>query len=145
MLTLLAVLGVLGALFLAAALATREDQALAPAPPDAADLALPTGPLTPDDVRGVRFGMALRGYRMREVDVVLDRLAEELADRDRRLAALEGRVPGEPTAGNVADHVSGRAVDDHEAGHRADDRGRDGTSDTAVLPEVRDGGARSSR
>ena len=140
MLTLLAVLGVLVALFLAAALATREDQALAPAPPDAADLALPPRPLTPDDVHGLRFGMALRGYRMREVDVVLDRLAEELADRDRRLAVLEGRVAGEraPAADPVAADLE--AADPEAADPDAPD------PDGAVaLPEVGDQGAWSAR
>lgn len=40
------------------------------------------GPLTADDLRAVRFGSALRGYRMSEVDALLDRLAEELSPRD---------------------------------------------------------------
>lgn len=86
--TALAVVGVLAVLFAAAALATRSDPLLADAPPDRADPALPEGPLSPDDVAGVRFSLAVRGYRMAEVDAVLDRLAAELADRDRRLAEL---------------------------------------------------------
>ena len=36
------------------------------------------GPLGPQDLRRVRFGTALRGYRMSEVDALLDRLAAEL-------------------------------------------------------------------
>jgi DivIVA domain-containing protein len=36
------------------------------------------GPLTADDIRRVRFTTALRGYRMSEVDALLERLAEEL-------------------------------------------------------------------
>ena len=98
--TLLALLGVVVVLFVAAVLSTREGPVLADAPQDAADLALPEGPLQPEDVTGLRFGMAPRGYRMSEVDTVLDRLAAELADRDRRLALLEatieGRTPSEP-------------------------------------------------
>ena len=43
----------------------------------------------------MRFSLAPRGYRMDEVDAVLARLAAELADRDRRLAA---RQPEQPTA-----------------------------------------------
>jgi DivIVA domain-containing protein len=89
-LTVLAILGVLVALFLAAALATREDAALVPAGQDVADLGLPDGSLTADDVRSVRFGVAVRGYRMSDVDVALARLADELERRDRRLAELEG-------------------------------------------------------
>jgi DivIVA domain-containing protein len=33
------------------------------------------GPLTASDLRRVRFSTALRGYRMSEVDALLDRLA----------------------------------------------------------------------
>ena len=40
------------------------------------------GPLTADDLRRVRFSTAFRGYRMAEVDALLDRLADELAARD---------------------------------------------------------------
>ena len=35
------------------------------------------GPLTAQDLRRVRFSTALRGYRMSEVDALLDRLAAE--------------------------------------------------------------------
>jgi DivIVA domain-containing protein len=35
-------------------------------------------PLTADDLRRVRFTTALRGYRMSEVDALLERLAGEL-------------------------------------------------------------------
>ena len=38
----------------------------------------PTGRWAPQDLRRVRFGTALRGYRMSEVDALLDRLAAEL-------------------------------------------------------------------
>lgn len=41
-----------------------------------------SGPLTGGDVRRVRFSTALRGYRTDEVDELLDRLAEQLDDRD---------------------------------------------------------------
>ena len=39
------------------------------------------GPLTAQDLRRVRFSTALRGYRMSEVDALLDRLAAELEPR----------------------------------------------------------------
>lgn len=89
MVTLLAFLGVLAVLLAAAFLSTREEPLLADAPRDAADLPLPEGPLSPEDVGRLRFSLAPRGYRMAEVDLALDRLAAELADRDRRLALLE--------------------------------------------------------
>lgn len=88
-LTVVIVLGVLVVLFIAAVVATRNDPLLADAPMDLPDLELPPGPLQPEDVRRVRFSLALRGYRMREVDHVLARIAVELAARDERLLALE--------------------------------------------------------
>lgn len=36
------------------------------------------GPLTGEDLRRVRFTTAFRGYRMSEVDALLERLAHEL-------------------------------------------------------------------
>ena len=38
------------------------------------------GPLVADDVRRVRFSLAFRGYRMSEVDALLDRVAKQLAE-----------------------------------------------------------------
>ncbi len=48
--------------------------------------------------------MALRGYRMDEVDDVLDRLGAELALRDARIAELEavGAVRGSVEASGAA-------------------------------------------
>ncbi len=100
MVTFLALLGVLAVLFAAAALLTMERPLLADAPPDAADVGLPGRPLQPEDVAGLRFALAPRGYRMSEVDEVLERVAAELADRDRRLAVLEAAVEA---AGRDAD------------------------------------------
>lgn len=81
MVTVLAVLGVLLVLFVAGVAATRNDVELAEAPPDVADLDLPVGELGAEDVRRVRFGVTLRGYRMSEVDALLDRVAAQLEER----------------------------------------------------------------
>ena len=46
---------------------------------DRPDATVPAeGPLRPEDLRRVRFSLAFRGYRMSEVDALLDRLASEL-------------------------------------------------------------------
>lgn len=77
------------ALFGAAVVATRDGDVLVDVAPDDAEVDLPVGPVQPEDVAEVRFGMVLRGYRMAEVDRVLARLAAELAARDSRIAELE--------------------------------------------------------
>jgi DivIVA domain-containing protein len=45
-----------------------------------------------EDVDALRFSLALRGYRMDEVDLVLDRLRDELAARELRIAELEASM-----------------------------------------------------
>jgi DivIVA domain-containing protein len=81
-------------LFVAAAVATREGPILADAPVDVADVELPDGPLQPEDLRAVRFALAVRGYRMDEVDRVIERAASELAQRDERILLLEKAKTG---------------------------------------------------
>lgn len=49
---------------------------------------LPDGLVTPDGVDRARFPLAFRGYRMAEVDAVLERVAEALAERDAEIARL---------------------------------------------------------
>lgn len=45
---------------------------------DRVDSTVPSaGPITADDLRRIRFPLAVRGYRMQEVDALLDRLAAE--------------------------------------------------------------------
>jgi DivIVA domain-containing protein len=56
---------------------------------------LPERPLSAEDIRGARFGTALRGYAMNQVDDLLERLATEIAERDARIAELTGVEPGE--------------------------------------------------
>ena len=66
-----------------AMVASGRGGSMAPAYDDRPDLALPEGrPLAADDLRTVRFPLALRGYRMSDVDAVLARLATELEERE---------------------------------------------------------------
>ncbi|WP_425086258.1 DivIVA domain-containing protein [Streptomyces hainanensis] len=68
---------------------------LADALPDRLDDPLPRDrPVGPADVVRVRLPVAPRGYRMAEVDDVLDRLAAELAERDARITELETALAG---------------------------------------------------
>jgi DivIVA domain-containing protein len=102
---LLVVAAVGAALFGLAALVFGRGEELAPLPPAATPTRLPAGTIDGDDVRRLRFQQALRGYRMDEVDWVIDRLADELdragVQRDDLLArvaelesALASAVPG---------------------------------------------------
>jgi DivIVA domain-containing protein len=65
-----------------AVVAAGRGTPMTPAYDDAPDTLVPAeGPITADDLRRVRFPIAFRGYRMAEVDALLDRLAEEREDR----------------------------------------------------------------
>ena len=81
-----------------AAVAAGRGTPMSEAYDDRPDALVPAdGPLRADDLRRVRFSLAFRGYRMSEVDALLDRLARQLdasrpeppapeADRGRRHA-----------------------------------------------------------
>jgi DivIVA domain-containing protein len=75
---------------------------LPPLPPRATPTRLPEGELAGGNVRELRFPQAVRGYRMDEVDWVLDRVADEL---DRVGAERDG------LAARVAELESERAAD----------------------------------
>ena len=61
-----------------AALAAGRGAPLAPVYDDRPDSLVPAeGPISADELRRVRFSLAFRGYRMSEVDALLDRLASE--------------------------------------------------------------------
>src|SRR5438445_7963077 len=78
--------------------------------PDRPDLALPEdGLLARDDVDRVRFSVGARGYRMDEVDDVLDRLATEIELRERRIAELEGRAPDSEVSPESESAVDGES------------------------------------
>jgi DivIVA domain-containing protein len=82
-----------------AVVAAGRGAPMEPAYDDAPDSLIPAeGPLTADDLRRVRFPIALRGYRMAEVDALLDRLAEEreVAEARERTAG-DGDSEGDPS------------------------------------------------
>jgi DivIVA domain-containing protein len=61
-----------------AVVASGRGAPMGPAYEDANDALVPaSGPITADDLRRIRFPLAFRGYRMAEVDALLQRLAEE--------------------------------------------------------------------
>jgi DivIVA domain-containing protein len=139
-----------------AVFAAGRDNAMAEAYDDRPDRTIPTGrPLTADDLQTVRFSSALRGYRMDEVDALLDRIAADLMSREQyarsepdneserapQQSAAEQSVAkqsaaAQPAAEQSAEPGSHRApepeaepvVPDHAETHLAEDPPRDTTA-----------------
>jgi len=86
------VLVVGGLLFLGASVLMGRGETQPPAELDRSPVELPDDrPVTGDDVRALRISVAFRGYRMTEVDWLLDQFATALDERDAELAALRAR------------------------------------------------------
>lgn len=95
---LLVVVAVAAAVFGLASAVFGRGEEMAPLAPGATPTRLPVGDVDGDDVRALRFQQVVRGYKMAEVDWVLDRLATDLdritAERDdlqARVVELEAR------------------------------------------------------
>ena len=58
-------------------------------------------PISAGDLVHVRFSSALRGYRMSEVDTLLDRLAQEMAQREALVRDRPAAQPAAQPAGTV--------------------------------------------
>jgi DivIVA domain-containing protein len=58
------------------------------------EIDLPTEPLATRDVDAIRFSVGFRGYRMDEVDEVLDRLGLELGAREEQIRELTEQLYG---------------------------------------------------
>src|ERR671938_532722 len=99
------VIGVLvvgGLLFLGGALLLGRGGGQPPAEIGRSPVELPEDrPVVGDDVRALRISVAVRGYRMSEVDWLLDQFAQTLDERDEEIAALRARLAerGEHPAG----------------------------------------------
>jgi DivIVA domain-containing protein len=74
-----------------AMVASGRGAPMSPAYADEPDALVPAdGPVTAEDLRRIRFPLAFRGYRMAEVDALLERLAEE---REAADASAPGEAP----------------------------------------------------
>lgn len=59
----------------------------------------------PPDVDRIRFSLGFRGYRMDQVDQVLDRLRDQIAARDAEIARLQQSSASNGTASeNLHEH-----------------------------------------
>jgi DivIVA domain-containing protein len=78
--------------FLLASVLFGRGEELPPLPPGASPTRLPASDVTAEDLRKIRFQMVLRGYKMSEVDWVLDRLGTELDELRARVDDLEAQL-----------------------------------------------------
>ena len=83
-----------GLLFLGGSLLLGRGETQPPAELDRSPVELPDDrPVVSDDLRALRISVAFRGYRMTEVDWLIDQLAQTLDERDRELEELRARLP----------------------------------------------------
>lgn len=99
--------------FVIVALVFGRGEQMAPLPPRTSPSELPEDVISGDNVRRVRFGLGLRGYRMSDVDWTLDRVAAELDRLHRQVAELGGESPPVDVAPNqtVDDDIFAPATD----------------------------------
>ena len=90
----LSLLVVGGLLFLGASVLLGRGETQPPAELDRSPVELPDDrPVVGDDLRALRISPTFRGYRMAEVDWLLDQLARTLDERDATIAALRAGAP----------------------------------------------------
>jgi DivIVA domain-containing protein len=127
---ILALLVVGGVLFLAASFAFGRGEEMAPVLPEGTPVELPDDRLARgDDLRALKLSVALRGYRMDEVDWLLDRLSEQVDSRDREIARLRTVLHVEPVPDEdepeLLTHPFPAVRDIDHAGNRAGNRAGD--------------------
>ncbi len=89
----LGVLVVAALLFLGASVLMGRGETQPPAELDRSPVELPDDrAVTGDDVRDLRISVAVRGYRMTEVDWLLEQFADALDERDAEIASLRARL-----------------------------------------------------
>jgi DivIVA domain-containing protein len=77
------------------------------------EIELPESAVATQDVDAVRFSVGFRGYRMDEVDAVLDRLGLEIGARDEQIRELQERLEGldgAPSSGGPEAKAPGAAT-----------------------------------
>ncbi|MGB3259086.1 MAG: DivIVA domain-containing protein [Ornithinimicrobium sp.] len=92
MILIILILGVLALGVIVAVIVSRSAIPGVEAPVSTQSYAgLPPGPVHSSDLDGVRLDLAFRGYRMDQVDAVLDRLRQELVSRDQEIDRLRAQ------------------------------------------------------
>jgi DivIVA domain-containing protein len=94
------VLVVAALLFLGASVLMGRGETQPPAELDRSPVELPDDrPVSGDDVRDLRISVAARGYRMTEVDWLLEQFADALDERDAEIASLRARLAEQQETG----------------------------------------------
>ena len=113
----LGVLVVAVLLFLGASVLMGRGETQPPAELDRSPVELPDDrPVTGDDVRGLRISVAARGYRMTEVDWLLEQFADALDERDAEIASLRARLAEQQDAGAAHAAPEGGTEDEERPG-----------------------------
>ena len=103
----------------AAAVLGRVDGSLADATTTMSHIPLPDDQLTEADIDELRFDTAMRGYRMSQVDAVIDRLRREIGDLDdelTRVRAMQRAVTSETRSISDTGDVRDPSVTEAERG-----------------------------
>jgi DivIVA domain-containing protein len=101
-----------GLLFLGASLLWGRGETQPPAVVERSPVELPDDrPVVGDDVRALRISVALRGYRMTEVDWLIDQLAQVLDERDAEIATLRAGSWQRPDGAHAAERAAGAPAD----------------------------------
>jgi len=113
----LGVLVVAALLFLGASVLMGRGETQPPAELDRSPVELPDDrPVTGDDVRDLRISVAARGYRMTEVDWLLEQFADALDDRDAEIASLRARLAELQETGPAAAAPDDESEDEERSG-----------------------------
>ncbi|MGI8592313.1 MAG: DivIVA domain-containing protein, partial [Nakamurella sp.] len=87
--------------FVLAVFVFGRGEQMAPLDPRTSPAELPESDITSQDVGKIRFAVALRGYRMSDVDWALERLGDQLDVLRLENAQLRAFTPGSPGAHGV--------------------------------------------
>jgi DivIVA domain-containing protein len=113
----LGVLVVAALLFIGASVLMGRGETQPPAELDRSPVELPDDrPVTGDDVRDLRISVAARGYRMTEVDWLLEQFADALDDRDAEIASLRARLAELQETGPAAAAPDDESDDEERSG-----------------------------
>ncbi|MEJ7649097.1 MAG: DivIVA domain-containing protein [Nakamurella sp.] len=112
--------------FLVAVLVFGRGEQMAPLPARTSPAELPESGVRPENIRTLRFAVAVRGYRMSDVDWSLEKVAEEVEQLRAEVSRLGGdpdrlpQVHRDPVTTPVFDNGTGEPTDHPDQSHQID-------------------------